>query len=128
MTASPARPMSAADLQAGAPSPARQRAGPSGQALFGVSADLLAAARALAANADAPDCDVALAPALACVEASLEALADAAQRIGHQTSAEWPTERSSRPMAAGRFDRLADALRSATHACGDARRTTSANR
>lgn len=99
-----------------------QRAGPSGRALFEASADLLAAARAVAANADAPSSDAALRPALACVEAALEALAEAAEQIAEDHSPEWPAEWVTRPMAAGRFDALAHALRSATVACSAARR------
>jgi hypothetical protein len=96
-----------------------ERTVPSGQGLFEASAGLLAAARALAANADAPDSRVALGPALACMEASLEALAEAARRIGD----EYAADRASR----ARLDRLAEALVAAAGGCSDARRTTSAS-
>jgi hypothetical protein len=104
-----------------------QRAGPSGQCLFDAAADLLAAACALAANAGVPTSSTALGPSLACMEASLEALAETAQRIGEDASAEADAERISRPIAAGSFDHLAATLRSATSACNDARRAAAAS-
>lgn len=100
-----------------------QRAGPSGQGLFDAAADLLVAARALAANAGAPDSSMALGPTLACVEASLEALAEAADRVGEETF----TESLSLSMPDRRFRRLADALLSAAGACSGARRAPAAN-
>jgi hypothetical protein len=104
-----------------------QRAGPTGQGLFSAAADLLAAARALAANAGASDSDIALGPALACMEASLEALAEAAERIGDESSTEEATEPMPLPMPDARFGRLADALRSAAGTCNGARRAAATN-
>jgi hypothetical protein len=118
--ASAPTPMSRAAGRDGVPSADVERRSPSGQALFEASADMLAAARALAANADAPDSSVARGPALACTEASLEALAEAARRIGDEYADEWASR--------VRFDRLADMLLSAAGACGQARRTTSRKR
>lgn len=95
-----------------------QRAGPSGQRLFDAAAGLLAASGAVAANADAPDSTTALGPTLACVEASLEALAEAAERIGDERSPHWTPQ----PITTRRFERLGAVLQSAAAACNDARR------
>jgi hypothetical protein len=70
---------------------------------------------------------MALGPTLACMEASLAALAETAQRIAEDASPESAAERIARPMALGTFDRLVAALRSATSACNDARRAAAAS-
>ena len=68
-----------------------------------------------------------LGPTLACVEASLEALAETAERIGEDASEEWPAEWIARPMTLGSLHRLAATLQSAAGACNDTRRAVSAS-
>jgi hypothetical protein len=71
---------------AAAQAPAAERTGTreggdAGRALFGHAAELLAAAKAVEATARAPGTAPAVGPTLACIEASLGALAQASERL-----------------------------------------------
>jgi hypothetical protein len=97
-------------------------------ALYEHAAGLLASAGALRAAAHEPGPAAALGPALACVEASLDALADVAQQLRNQaveprfeTSA---ARRATRPAGSEveeRFHALIDALEGSRAACAYAR-------
>jgi hypothetical protein len=97
-------------------------------ALYEHAAGLLAVAGALQAAAHQPGAAAALSPTLACLEASLEALADAADRLGvhavehlfdaDSSPAESPVARAE---AQQRFKSVVDALQRARAECAFAR-------
>jgi hypothetical protein len=93
-----------------------------GQQLFEHAASLLASAAALEAATYVPGAAVALGPTLACVEASLEALADGVDQLNEGVQHDLAASGVGTQMAATRrFGRLADALRSCRIACADTR-------
>src|SRR4051812_38945631 len=93
-----------------------------GQQLFEHAASLLASAAALEAATHVPGARVALGPTLACVEASLEALADGVDQLGEGAHADLTASAVQAQAAASlRFGRLADALRSCRIMCADTR-------
>ena len=130
MTATTRRPMLVApfrfDVAAG--NPAREAEPDPAHALHGQAAGLLASAGALQAAAHAPGAAAALGPTLACLEASLDALAAVAKLLGDQ--AVEPTSESAaartEPALAGpeveqRFRHLIRALEGSRVACASAR-------
>jgi hypothetical protein len=100
--------------------PGRDPAG----ALYEEAAGLLSAARALEAASRVPGALAALGPTLACVEASLDALAEAATQLGDRAvrRLSWPPltdhdMRTDRTEAERRFGRLVSALEEGRDAC-----------
>jgi hypothetical protein len=91
--------------------------GDSGQQLFEHAARLLASAAAFEAAAHIPGTSVALGPTLACLVASLEALADGVDQLN---------DGSRDHLAASGAHALADALRSCRIACADTRTSVAA--
>lgn len=93
--------------------------------LFGQAATLLATARALEVAAQAPGTTTAVQPTLACLESSLEALADAAGHLAEQVIGDHgnvdDVRRTSRGEAEQAFTQLAAVLTDARVACGGAR-------
>jgi hypothetical protein len=94
--------------------------------LFGLAASLLATARALEVAARTPGTATAVQPTLACLESSLEALAEAAGHLSEHGRAEGAhrvdgTRRAARAVAEQRFKQLAEVLSDAGVACGAAR-------
>src|SRR5215217_4918130 len=97
-------------------------------ALYAHAAGLLASAGALRAAAHEPATAAALGPTLACVEASLDALADVAEQLrSHavERRSETGAVRHATVLAGseveGRFRQLIDALESSRAACAYAR-------
>ena len=86
MTAMTRRPMLVAPFRfdAAAGNPVREAGPDPAHALYGQAAGLLASAGALHAAAHAPGAATALGPTLACLEASLDALAAVAKLLGDQ--------------------------------------------
>jgi hypothetical protein len=93
-------------------------------ALYEEAAGLLSAARALEAASRVPGALAALGPTLACVEASLDALGEAATQLGDRAvrRLSWPPltdhdMRTDRTEAVQRFGRLVVALEDGRDAC-----------
>jgi hypothetical protein len=130
MTARARRPMrvtpSHSDVGAGYPSAAGRDPV---RAVYEQAAGLLASAGALRAAAHASGTTAALGPTLACVEASLDALAGVAEELRNQAVQPPPEAGAVRPTtgSAGlgeveqRFRQLIDALEHARAACAYAR-------
>ena len=115
--AAPAR----ADLALGG-APLAPRRDPA-HALYEEAAGLLSAARALEAASRAPGALAALGPTLACVEASLDAIAEAATQLGDGVAGRlsWPPldahdMRADRAEARQHFGRLVSALEASREA------------
>jgi hypothetical protein len=98
----------------------------SGQQLFEHAASLLASAAAFEAAAHIPGTSVALGPTLACVEASLEALADGVDQLNGGSQDHLAASGAHAQAAASRFGQLADLLRSCRMACTDTRTSIAA--
>jgi hypothetical protein len=93
-----------------------------GKQLFEHAANLLASAAALEAATHVPGASVALGPTLACVEASLEALADGVDQLNERVQHDLAASGVPTQMATTRrFGQLADLLRSCRMACADTR-------
>ena len=130
MTAMTCRPMSAppSRFDASASNPAREDAPDPAHALDGHAAGLLASARALQAAAHAPGAAAALGPTLACLEASLDALAAVAKLLGDQAVEPTPESAAvgtelglARAEVEQRFRHLIGALEGSRVACAHAR-------
>jgi hypothetical protein len=116
-----------AGLESGRGDRRRGPEGHPGQQLFEHAASLLASAAALEAAAQVPGASVALGPTLACVEASLEALADGVDHLDEEAHDDLAASGVQAQAAAGRrFGRLADALRSCRITCADTRTSIAA--
>ena len=94
--------------------------------LFGQAASLLATARALEVAARAPGTATAVQPTLACLESSLEALAEAAGHLSEHVRLDRArhidrTRRAAHAEAEQRFAQLGATLSDARAACGAAR-------
>jgi hypothetical protein len=101
--------------------------GDPGQQLFEHAASLLASAAALEAATHVPGASVALGPTLACVEASLEALADGVDQLNEGVQHDLEASGVQTQLTATRrFGRLADAMRSCRIACADTRTSIAA--
>jgi hypothetical protein len=101
--------------------------GDAGQQLFEHAASLLASAAALEAATHVPGASIALGPTLACVEASLEALAGGVDQLNEGAQHDLAASGVPAQMAAThRFGRLADLLRSCRIACADTRTSIAA--
>ncbi len=130
MTAMTRRPMSVASFRfdAAAGDPARDAEPDPALALYRHAAGLLASAGALQAAAHAPGAGAALGPTLACLEATLDALAAVAKLLGDEAAepASESTAVRSEPGLAGseveqRFRHLIAALEGSRVACAYAR-------
>jgi hypothetical protein len=101
--------------------------GDPGQRLFEHAASLLASAAAFEAAAHVPGTSVALGPALACVEASLEALADGVDQLNEGTQDHLAASGvPAQAEASRRFGGLADALRACRIECAETRMSIAA--
>ena len=112
----------------GAGEPHPERAPDPELALYRQAAGLLATAQALEVAARAPGAVAALAPTLACLEATLSALAGASHHLGGQARQRLSTPvllssdaRAQRDEVALRFDRLVGTLKQTRRACVQAR-------
>jgi hypothetical protein len=130
MTAMTRRPMPVVPVRSDADggSPAREAGPEPAHALYGHAAGLLASAGALEAAAHAPGAAAAVGPTLACLEASLDALAAVAGLLGEQAGE--PTSQTAgvrtAPGLSGsevdrRFRHLIGALERSRVACAYAR-------
>ena len=130
MTAMTRGPMLVAPFRfdASAGNPVREAEPDPAHALYGHAAGLLASAGSLQAAAHAPGAAAALGPTLACLEASLDALAAVARLLGDQAvepTSETAAVRAEPGLPSSeveqRFRHLIDALEGSRVACAYAR-------
>ena len=95
------------------------------RAVYEHAAGVLAAARGLEAESRDPEAAAAIAPTLACIEAALEAVAEATARLGDHVVERYAEPHSTRSAGAVRaFQRLHGSLAESSAACLRARGAT----